>query len=205
MGSYNWNQVMLELESAQPIFKKAAEDYVKKDIFIPATKELRKEFLSHPVTKEIKDGAKYGNDAGSASGAVDVGKSEKNLFTFIGFEQGSNPIEEIEKRLDPSHRDGPKMISLPVVKRRFIYQFDIKGPNLDEIHAKTPIPWMPGFSWVKKLESGIPGLSRFIAKTGYGRSGGGIQAKTEIGKRQRTSNPVDYLTGLFKNFINSFK
>ena len=204
MGSINRRQVMIELEAATPIIKKVAEVYVREEIFLPAVESMKNDFEQHAVTKELDDGAKYGNEAGSESGAVAVGKSKKNLFTFIGFNKGEKPTDAIRSSIGLGI-NGPKLISLPVVKRTFIYRFTILAPNLSEIYKKTPIPWATGLSWAKKVETGIDGLGSFIAKDGVGRSEGGIQTEKKIETRQKRSNPVDYLSGIISRFLGKIK
>ena len=48
-----------------------------------------REFLNHPVSKEISEGPEGANISGTLGGYG-------NLFSFIGFEEGRKPISEIE-------------------------------------------------------------------------------------------------------------
>jgi len=50
------------------------------------------EFLAHPVTREIEGGINASNVSGTLGGIT-------NLYSFIGFNAGSNPIDPIEDLL----------------------------------------------------------------------------------------------------------
>jgi len=201
----NHHNVMLELESAHPTIKAAAEVYVRKEYFEPAVRALRQDFESHPVTVEIDGGMEFGNEAGNPSKTLSVGASSKNLYSFIGFEEGTHPTNAIRNRLRESSSAGPKMHALPVKKRQFVYEFEISGPDLDAIYEATPLPWAQGLSWAEKIETGIPGLARFVSKDNLGRSGGGYQAKNDVRKNgPNTSRPISYLTGIVQRFLDRF-
>ena len=55
-------------------------------------KKLISDFLNHPVTKELKGGASSLNITNSLP--------EGNLFGFIGFEAGSDPISSMQKQIE---------------------------------------------------------------------------------------------------------
>lgn len=204
MATINQSYVTIELQSAAPIIKQIAEDIVRKEYFTPATRQMRQDFEDHVITQEIDAGMNYGNQAGNPSDTL-AGNSPKNLFSFIGFDAGTHPTNAIRNRLKESSEAGPEMITLPVKKRRFIYEFEIRGPDLDKIYAATPMPWAGGLSWAEGIEQGIPGLSRFIPRDGSGRSGGGIQAKVDFRNGQSAkSKPTPYLSEIVKKFIEKF-
>lgn len=195
--------VVLELESVEPIFKELAKEIIREQFFEPAVKELQYEFENHVVTKELDAGSEIGNAAGNPSNTL-VGKSDKTLFTFIGFNKGEKPTNAIRNRIKETSPTGPKLISLPVIKKSFVYQFELDAPDLEDIYYNTPLPWAPGLSWAEKLEQGIPGLGRFVAREGAGRSGGGFQAKQDFrAEEDSSSRRVDYLSEIVRNFINT--
>lgn len=200
MAKIDQYQVTLELESVSPILKSIAEQAIREDYFIPARQELLDDFDNHVVTKEIQMGSEVGNSAGNPSNTLE-GSSQKNLFTFIGFDHGTDPIKPLRGALQSS-KTGPRLIPLPVKRRQFEYQFEIFSPDPDIIAEASPIPWAPGLSWAEMIEDGIPGLSNFIAKEGAGHSEGGYQSKHAIEGRSSDSRPVDYLSGIIRKFFD---
>lgn len=79
----------------QNALKRQVPKIVKKDFEREARKkfnkikqEMIKEFLSHPVTLEIMEGPNAANISGTLGGV-------SNLFAFIGFDQGEQPIAPI--------------------------------------------------------------------------------------------------------------
>ena len=64
-----------------------------KDKFKKIKNELIKEFLSDPVTIEILQGARGSNISGTLGGV-------SNLFAFIGFDSGEQPISPILQSLE---------------------------------------------------------------------------------------------------------
>jgi len=123
------------------------------------------EFLSHPVTMEINGGINADNISGTLSGIA-------NLYSFIGFYAGTDPIDPI---LDVIQRDTQiKYIKI----RKNITSFSINLPDPEDIFEVTPMPWATGRSWAKGIESGISGLGWYLRKDSKSsRSGFGLQSK----------------------------
>lgn len=206
MAVINQYYVQLELQAAQPIILEAAKQVMRREVFVPAVQALRQEFENHKVTKELDDGMNYGNAAGNPTQIL-AGSSPKTLYTFIGFDEGTHPTNAIRNRIsNENSAAGPKLIALPVKKRRFVYEFEVLSPDLDEIYKATPLPWASGFSWAEMIERGIPGLGRFVAKDGYGHSGGGIESKKEFRNAAFSkSKPIEYLSEIVRHFVERLK
>lgn len=202
-ASINTDTVLLELLSAEPTIKKYAEETIRKQFFEPAVREMKADFESHVVTQELDAASDNVNATDNRSRTL-RGSNFGNLFSFIGFDEGTKPTNAIRNRLNETSAAGPKMATLPVKQKQFIYEFEISGPNLEEIYEATPLPWAPGLSWAEKLENGIEGLGRFLSKSGRGRSGGGFQAKAPVRQGVSKSAPIDYLSGIAKRFIDRF-
>ena len=73
-------------------FKQEAKKAIKKE-FEDIHKQFLDSFDSHPVTQEIKGGSSSANISKTLGG---VG----NLFTYIGFESGSDPIKKLRELLN---------------------------------------------------------------------------------------------------------
>ena len=209
----NRRQLMIELSASAPLLKKEAEAVLRQQLFDPAVEKLKEEFQNHLITQELKAGMEGENESGTIIGDFNdppkrKDKNDKredytppNLFTFIGFEEGTDPTEAIEERLDPSHRDGPKVRYVSMDKERLVFTFEVKAPSEEAIYNSTPTPWAEGLSWAKRIEQGIPGVGYFLNALNKKRShsGGGIQVPNKL--RGGTFRPTKYLTQMFKNFL----
>ncbi len=146
-----------------------------------AKRMMLKEFDRHNITQEILAGP----DAANISGTLD---GYGNLFSFIGFEAGSNPTEQLRDLLEA----GTSMEQ--TVYRNGAWYFRMTLPTKDAIAKATPMPWESGNSWAFAVETYISGLSHYMYKKNLGgrsRSGSGIQ----IGV-QGTNSYYEYLEDL---------
>ena len=159
--------------------------------------KLIDEFQKHPVTRELKAGSGASNITGSLP--------EGNLFGFIGFDDGIDPVSEIEGQLNK--------ISILIKQRRmgshgFIWTYLVTSPSLKELYSMTPMPWARGSSWLRELEGrGIPNLGQYMFKrsSSSSRSGAGIQ-NTKRSRRGRLKIPyIKQLLIQFENDLNSIE
>ena len=153
-------------------------------------KEMIKEFLSHPVTLEIIAGPNSTNISGTLNG-------NSNLFAFIGFSAGEEPIKPILEMLEKiSFKDGGEAN----VGRNF----SVDMPKANDIFAITPMPWATGRSWAKGIETGISGLGYLLNKSGRSsRSGVAIQVKNKVRGGGFSNKP--YISALINKYENKFK
>lgn len=153
-------------------------------------KEMIKEFLAHPVTLEISAGPNAKNISGTLNGT-------SNLFAFIGFSPGEEPIKpilEILERIDYKEGSGSKTGT----------DFLVDIPQAADIFAVTPMPWATGRSWAKGIETGISGLGYLLNKGGKtSRSGVAIQVKNRVRSGGFSNTP--YISALLKKYENKFK
>jgi|SRR6056300_239995 hypothetical protein len=148
-----------------------------------------KSFMDHPVTKEIKEGPNGSNISGTLGGY-------SNLFGFIGFYEGDNPILPLENLL--------KKYSIRIYSRRGNTTVNIEIPTLQDAYAISPMPWASGRSWARGIEVGISGLGRYLAiDAANSRSGEGIQTSKKV--RGGTYTRRGYLSPLFKKYKNSIE
>ena len=159
---------------------------------------LLQDFDRHPVTVEIKGGI-------SADNISDTLGGEGNLFSFIGFDDGSDPIQPLRDAL----QDGVVLIHSKrgeASGNKIRYKFSARIPA-EEIRLATPLPWENGNSWVEGVEKrGISGLGQFLYRKFRSpkpsRSGGGIQTATTL--RQATFKRRAYISELIRNFVQRF-
>lgn len=158
-------------------------------------KEMLEEFLSHPISIEIEGGPNAENSSGTLDGYG-------NLFSFIGFDRGSNPLEPIVELLQSASIDADRENDTGFLMKIFI-------PSKDEIFSVTPMPWASGRSWAEGIERGISGFGRYlntenlaVYKNRIG-SGRGVQADSVIrgGKFKNTS----YISALMNKYAKKFQ
>lgn len=161
------------------------------------TKQLLQDFETHVVTQEIKGGPSSANISGTLGGYG-------NLFTFIGFESGSDPITPIRRLLAESI----KIQRIRKKNNQAAYVLRFSAPTREEIEAVSPTPWSSQ-SWVDAVERGMSGLGKFLYSQNQGsftssRSGSGIQAEIQIRSTQN-SLAVDYISGILKNMLKNIE
>lgn len=213
-------QLMTELVAAAPSLRKEAEAIVDRRYFQPAVQNLKDEFEKHPVTTEIRGGIDAKNDSGTLESdfrPAPRGKKQKaarddysppNLFSFIGFDAGSDPTAELAKLLDPKSPGGPRLEYLGTNRDSLVFQFQVSAPDWSAIEKVTPLPWTQesNISWAVRIERGLAGIGYFLNAKRPGVRGagsashGGIQVQTQLRSGNRF-RPVKYLSTLFNRFL----
>ena len=158
-----------------------------------AQKETLGEFNKHPVTTEIEAGPRAENLSGTLGGYG-------NLYSYIGFNQGSSPVTSLREFL----------VTRPKVFRssRFVksqssveFKFRVQIPTFQEMEALSPSPY-EGRSWIKGVERGISGLGYYLhSRSGQlsgSRSGFGLQTENTL--RAMTFKPIRYMTNILTKF-----
>lgn len=152
------------------------------------------EFLSHPVTMEINGGIDSSNISGTLDGVT-------NLYSFIGFPAGTDPIDPI---LDVIRKDTQiKYIKI----RKNTTSFSINIPDPQDVFEVTPMPWALGRSWAKGIESGISGLGWYLGKESKSsRSGYGLQSKKRLPERPGLKfKNTKYISNFLREQRNEFQ
>jgi len=169
--------------------KQLVEEYVEKN-----KQQMVDEFDNHPVTKEIDNGPDATNISNTLGG-------EGNLFSYIGFNEGSNPTEIIKDILTNDVRVENKP-TIQTAGKDLKISFPISGPTLNEIESVTPMPFEGGRSWVRGIEKGISGFSYYVFKKYLkgSRSGTGLQGEYEI--RTGSFKPTSYVSAILKKFYS---
>lgn len=141
-----------------------------KSVVNSAHQEMIQNFENHPITQEIDGGSEAQNSSGTLGGYG-------NLFSFIGFEEGMDPIEPIRNIL----RKTLEVRSVPKSHQSIIMNFLIEIPDKEKIFQSSPMPWANGRSWAEGIEKGISGLGQYLnTDTSSSRSGKGIQVKHDV-------------------------
>lgn len=154
------------------------------------------DFESHPVTRELRGGAGSSNFSGSLL--------EGNLFGFIGFTSGADPISNIENMLRKTDI---------IIKNRkmgasgFVWTYIVTTPSLQDLYTATPMPWASGASWLRELEGrGIPNLGQYMYKrSSSSRSGAGVQNQNRSGGGRVRVSYVKQLLKEFEQNLNAIQ
>ena len=195
---------------AENAAKQRAEKQAKQDVD-NAILQMRREFEDHPVTRELDGGIGASNISKTL-----LGKSgPQNLFSFIGFEGGSDPLQPIRRMFEDPDSMGIKVKYLRKSYKSgslsITYSFEVTKPKIPEsVLKEASIPWAKGWSWIDKIETGIPGFAYFLSRFGQknSRSGGGIQiGEDKVPLRSSQFNPPEngYLKAIFKTFMDKVK
>lgn len=162
------------------------EQYVEKN-----KQQMLNEFDSHPVTKEIENGPEASNISNTLDG-------QGNLFSYIGFDENSNPTEVVREMLNDTRLENKPKISSSGLNIKI--NFPVIGPRMNEIEAVTPMPFEGGRSWVRGIEKGISGFSYYIFRKFIqsSRSGTGVQTEGQI--RTGSFKPTSYLKNILSKF-----
>ena len=188
----------LPLDVQQALQRQAPKELRKnfekeiKDKFKKIKDELIKEFLSDPVTIEILQGSGGTNISGTLGGV-------SNLFAFIGFSSGEQPISPILQSLENIQITYNKEIR----KRGIGVEFDVSIPTAQDIFSITPLPWASGRSWAEGIERGLSGLGYLLRKDG-GRSGAAVQSRVNKIRSGRFQNRP-YISALIKKYKKRFE
>lgn len=153
--------------------REMAREYLKESI-----KEFVDEIERHPMSKEINAGpgaekSKYIKGAGSQ-------KHGSNLFSFIGFFFGSDPIQELVSFIKRSIKINTFTVRLINNK----YTFNVSLPEESDIKQAFIMPEDShgGRSWISILEKGSSTIRNYMRKNRRGRSSGGLQIKNDMDK-----------------------
>ena len=151
-------------------------------------KEMIKEFLTHPVTQEIKAGPSANNISGTLNGYG-------NLFSYIGFYDGDDPIQPILEEFQKSTVVFSRLIDGGAVWNIYI-------PAKQDIWDVSPMPWAEGRSWAKGIETGISGVGYYLYSKRIdpetSRSGTAVQTTNKIG-RPRFKN-IKYISEILSKY-----
>jgi hypothetical protein len=147
---------------------------------------FRADFESHPVTQELEGGENASNNSGTLGGYG-------NLFSFLGFNRGTNPTSPVKSLIQSIRIDRNVQTSMKGFKIKVII------PSKEEFAAITPMPWEGGRSWLLDMERGISGLGAYLyGRFNSSRSGGGIQSKYRYSNR--VFRPVKYFSQMYNKF-----
>jgi len=156
------------------------------------------QFEEHKVSKELSD-----ENSSNISQTL-AGKG--NLFSFIGFDSGSTPIEDVLRALELliSMNDTPTIIERGT---KIIFNYKVKIPSYRTLYDLTPLPWDSGNSWLRGIENGISGFTEYIywknfSTSSSSRSGRGLQSIDRL--RDGAFKPTPYISKILNDLKLKF-
>ncbi len=169
-----------------PSVKRAIAEILDKEIE-KYKADLISEFSNHPVTQELRQGENASNISGTLGGYG-------NLFSFIGFNRGDNPVLSVLNLLN----------KIKLNKRgKFtngFYQFQVNIPSEPDLNNASRLPWESGRSWLFDIEKTISGIGAYLfVRSKSSRSGSGVQIKNA--SFSRSFNSVKYFGTMYRNFL----
>jgi len=201
MAKINMKGLRAEIaQKGYKVFKDKVTPRIEK-AFKKETAKLLAAFDDHEITKEIQSGPGASNTSGTLGGYG-------NLFSFIGFKEGQDPLSPIRSLLARS-------IKITTIRKKrgelgLILKFSV--PSEQEIAEVTPSPWSTE-SWVEAVEKGMSGLGRYLYSSQQGRfsssrSGTGVELEVEV-RSSANSQPTKYMSkilgDMLKNIESSLK
>jgi hypothetical protein len=193
MSRINYSAVRNKVKNSTK-FEVTIDKKIKKN-FEELKTNFIQDFESHPVTEEISQGPTASNNSGTLNG---IG----NLFSYIGFQRGSDPIRPVREFI----RNAFKLDKLKskTVGNKINVNYKISYPTDKDLDGLTRMPWESGNSWLIGIERGISGFGSYIAKRfEKGRSGEALQSENRV--RTGTFKPVKYMSEIVSNFVKSVK
>lgn len=184
-GKINKRLIQKEIFNNRAV-KKMVRDIVQKEV--EKEKALfRQDFESHPVTQELDGGENASNVSGTLGGYG-------NLFSFLGFNNGSNPTQPVKLLIQ-------KIVLNPNVQATQTgFRIKLNVPSKEEFAAVSKLPWESGRSWLLDMERGISGLGAYLyGRFNASRSGSGIQSKYKYSNRR--FRPVKYFSQIYNRFL----
>lgn len=163
-----------------------------------AKKELLNNFEASAVTRELAAGPEASEEV------LPYG----NLFSFIGFDKGADPVSPIRQELTSITLNNEPNSAKFGRGNVFDVSFNLTVPSIGDIADKTPAPsWSIGKNWLKKIEKGISGFEYYLfsltRKFSNSNSGTAIEIKNKL--RSGNFRGVSYLTDMLKKFKENLR
>ena len=174
---------------------RAAAQKAGEEAFLSVKSDFFNEFEEHPITQEIEAGPTATNLSGTLNGYG-------NLFSFIGFNSGDNPVGQLRSILKSMMRMSKVKVRKGAETKVF---FEVSVPDIKVITAGTPMPWESGRSWVRGVERGISGFGYYMStqEKRFSRSGAGIQADSRL--RAGAYVPRKYMSQMLRNLNRNLR
>lgn len=179
-----------------PKYLTALARAVAYDEYLDRRNEMLEEVDDNPISQEIAGG---NADAG---GILEYG----NLFSYIGFKDGTSPIQTLKAALLTSTSFEP----IPTRNMRIgRFYFKVLAPTREEIGRETAkdLGSLSVDSWPHALEEGLTNLSNYLYDDrGLRRSnsGTGLQLKHKVADRTFPNLQNKYITAILNKLTRGY-
>lgn len=164
---------------------------IAKTQFENAKLKMMEQVEEHEISKELSNPSRYPSSQFIQS---PTGKP-KNLYGFLGFVDGTDPVKELIDIIDDNYR-----INLQVRLENMKYYFNFQYLTPRQLEKLCPLDWSSR-SWLKAVENGLASISKYISRTTkpIGRSSYGLQIKNDL-KNPGRYIATPYMTPIIKAF-----
>lgn len=190
-AKYDKSAILKKITNSPVFVKKGwiAAEKIAQRRFLESKRLFFREFLNHPVSKEIKAGPDAENTSGLLGG-------KGNLYSFFGFNAGEDPIGDVELYLSTAFG------MTRGYYRNKQWTFRVYFPDEDKVGDYVVGKYGATYtseSWITGVEKGYSGLSYYVRFSGKGRSGGGFQSSKAV-------NALNFKTmQYFSEIVSNFK
>lgn len=196
MGYINLQQMRKQLKTSLTSLAPLARNNARQ-IFYSKKQRILGEFRRLKISQEIIEGPE------GESGLLNYG----NLFSFLGFNKGDKPVDELITFLRANIQIDEKVPIINYSNGVINYSFTVSSPTEEDIESVTPLEWDRNRSWLREIEDGASGFSFYIFKKYFDKSTGsrsttGLQSKR--GVRSGEFGPRPYLSTLMSFIKREF-
>lgn len=197
MGFLNLKSVANVCKRAAMVALRGVFDATAERTVANALEILEEQIRQHPISKELKAGPS------KKSNFLAYG----DLFSFIGFQDGRDPVEELIDFLveNIAIKDSKEVIDGIGLNIYKTYTVGIPDRSLFEKDERTKMnEWEMGNSWPYAIEEGISGFGFYqpLYNPPLGRSKGGIQLDLKT-PRDAEYQPQKYISLFLSEFLKN--
>lgn len=190
IGNVKWDFGAVKIQAAKKLSTKL-RDQIEGQVqrrLSNLERQMIAEIKNHIISQEIIGGSRDPENAPNLSGTLG---GYGNLWAFIGFYEGDDPIASVVGSIEGRFRVSSVRREGGVVK------VEGEKATIEEVYENTPMPWASGRSWAESIHQGISGFGRYLSTDSErSRSGGGLEVPNTIrGGKYRN---VPYLAPIFK-------
>lgn len=179
----------------------------EQEVFFFAKANLITEIGKTKVAAELNEA----EDAHNTTNTLrNTNEDQGNLFSFIGFDSGSDPVGDLTDMLEDKIQFSPANEIFPSTKNLLRIYFTPQLPSEEDYVTAAPFRWLVGRSWALDIEKSISGINSYLFRRGKimaaSHSGPAVQAKNKKTGELQILNPnasfkgIKFLTPIFRKF-----
>ncbi len=170
---------------------------ILKKEFDSKKKEIIQYFDNHRVTQELEAGP-------TADGSIVTTEKGGNLFSFLGFYDGEDPVGVLREELNRGIYASDTLMGKTTKKNTLLVSLRVQTPTVPEISEaasqEVQLEWTDR-DWVQTIEKGSSGFGQYLFKLvnkfKNSRSGTALQTKNST-LRNGSFRGVRYISDVLK-------